>query len=151
MSYRLTGTLAMVAALALGGCAQETLATRLASDDPRVRVSGVYDAQQVPGAETDVRLIHLLVDEDVSVRMFASTALAKRTGQRFGYLPAATLAERAAAVRQWVQWCESKYPDLSGRLDDLREWLKNLQGDAPASDQPKVDEPKVDEPKQQVG
>lgn len=132
---RWTGTLVMVVALGLSGCAPAPLAERLASDDPQVRVGAVYELQSVPGASTDVRLIHLLADEDASVRLFASTALAKRTGQRFDYLPAAPLADRAAAIARWIQWCETKYPETGEQFDDLEEWLKNFESDQkPATD-----------------
>lgn len=139
MSYRLTETLLAIGVLSLSGCVRDTgtpsFVSLLSSDDPRVRVSGIYESHSVSGEDVDVRLIHLLVDEDVSVRTFASAALARRTGQRFGYLPAAPLAERAAAVRQWVQWCTEKYPESGSRLDDLRAWLKNFEPASPGQEE----------------
>jgi hypothetical protein len=140
VNHRLPQVIVTLAvALALVGCQPAPPAERLGSDDPQVRVGAVYDLTQVPGAEADVRLIHRLADEDTAVRLFASTALAKRTGQRFGYLPAAPLAERAASIRQWVRWCETTYPETSGQFEDLNEWLKNFpdgeaKGEEPAGE-----------------
>jgi hypothetical protein len=139
VSYRLTGTLLTICVLSVSGCARDMetppSVSLLSHDDPRVRVSGIYESRDVPGADMDVRLIHLLVDEDLSVRTFASASLVRRTGQRFGYLPAAPLAERAASVRQWVQWSAAKYPGSAGRLDDLREWLKNFDMASPGHEE----------------
>ena len=118
-------------AAALAGCTgggKPPIEERLASGDPKDRASAAYDLAKEPAPEADVRLIHLLADEDEAVRFFAAKALKDRTGERFDFQSEAALAERAASIRQWIAWAEATYPTTQGRFDELRGQIAGLEG-----------------------
>jgi hypothetical protein len=121
----------LIAALLMSGCAPATLEERLASSDPKVRVGAAYELEKVPGGDSDVRLIHLLMDEDAAVRLFSSIALKKRHDRGFGFLAEGPLADRAAAVRKWIAWCEETLPATRGRFDDMNGRLEAIEGNTP--------------------
>jgi HEAT repeat protein len=53
-------------------------------------------------------LIDGLEDRDARLRAKCIEVLAERTGQRLGFEPAGSLAERAAAVRRWRAWLSQR-------------------------------------------
>jgi dienelactone hydrolase len=59
-------------------------------------------------------LVHLLDDEDISLRAAAIDTLPPVDPPRFAYDPAATTGERREAVQQWRRW----YIDLFAPADD---------------------------------
>ena len=69
------------------------------------------------------RLIRLLEDDDEGVRFYASAALYRRSGERFGYVAQGRPDERAAAIRKAIVWHNEKYPQCADNLDDLVEKL----------------------------
>jgi hypothetical protein len=83
-----------------------------------VRARAVGLGQQLPEAEVIPPLIGRLDDPDAVVRLTAHEELRKRTGQDFGYVPWADVAERAPAAARWRDWWEGRKATLakSGRI-----------------------------------
>ena len=131
--------LTLAAAATMAGCARPTIEQRLASDDPKIRLGAVYELASVPGSGADVRLIHELADEDEAVRLFAAAALRRRNGCQSGFMAEGRRAERAAAIRRWIDWCAETYPDTKDGFADLRASLDAFEGKP--TEQPKTEEP----------
>lgn len=55
------------------------------------------------------RLIELLNDRDVSVRVVTARTLRNMTGQNFGYVAYADDTEREAAARRWQAWWDGQH------------------------------------------
>ena len=98
----------VVLGLALAGCTGgeggRSLHLRLQDPDPEVRMkamaeaAGAKDPQAVPYIVTD------LSNDDGDVRLFASLALEKITGQTMGYEYFQPREQREKAVTLWKQW-----------------------------------------------
>ena len=116
------------AVAAASGCAGPTLESRLACGDPRIRSAAVYELATVGGAEADVRLIHLLADEDEGVRFLAAAGLHRRTGRSFDFQAQGGLRARAAAIRRWAAWYVAEHPGDEDRFAALLTQLDVLDG-----------------------
>ncbi|HOI55787.1 MAG TPA: hypothetical protein PLP01_11100 [Phycisphaerae bacterium] len=122
-------------ALAAVGCdpaGRAGIEQRLASEEPQDRAGAARDLAQSNAPDTDIRLIHLLADQDEAVRFFAAAALHRRTGERFGYRAEAPLREREGAIAQYVQWYCQKHPDAGPRFEGLMAGMKTLEHNAPS-------------------
>lgn len=102
-----------LALLALGGCGSTSepatgdIAKDLKHADPRFRIEAARAAVQAERRDLAPLLIETLGDEDPAVRMWASVALRKLTGQDFDFKPHGTPAEREESVRRWLEWARS--------------------------------------------
>lgn len=125
--YVLTCLACVSLACTVCGCVKPlSIDERLASGDPRLRADAAHELGAAAYPEAEVRLIHLLADEDEGVRFFAAAALHRRTGERFGYLPQGDLGGRAAAVRRWVDWYIDGHPGTEDKFRDLNPWFDAL-------------------------
>ena len=71
---------------------------------PMTRARAAHLGDGHPDAVAIPALIDRLEDDDPVVRLSAHTALRRRTGQQFGFLPWAEPDERARAVARWRSW-----------------------------------------------
>jgi hypothetical protein len=83
-----------------------------------VRARAVGLGEVLPESQVIPPLIERLDDPDAVVRLSAHEELRKRTGQDFGYVPWADVAERAPAVARWREWWGVRQATLarSGRI-----------------------------------
>ena len=129
MSERRVVVCLMACAVAVAsGCAEPTLESRLAAADPRIRCAAVYELSTGVDPEADVRLIHLLADEDEGVRFLAAAGLHRRAGRSFDFQAQGGLRERAAAIRRWAAWYVAEHPGEEDRFTDLLTRLDALDG-----------------------
>jgi len=86
----------------LSACAPAASRGGMDSDNPAAKLYAIRDA----GLSGDVRYVPRLVEElehdDPAVRMMAINALQRLTGERLGYNPYASTAQRRPAVEAWV-------------------------------------------------
>ncbi len=120
----------------VGGCLNPTLEQRLASDNPRLRVSAAHELAGSDDPQAEVRLIHLLADQDQSVRFFAAAGLRRRTGQRLGYNTERPLRERELAISKWVDWYCSSHPDSRREFQEMLSSFQTLK--QPGKDAPQT-------------
>ncbi|MBN2583141.1 MAG: HEAT repeat domain-containing protein [Planctomycetes bacterium] len=121
-------------ALAAAGCdpvGGPTLEKRLVSDNPRERVGAVRELADSQDPESDIRLIHLLADQDEGVRFFAAAALHRRTEKRFDYQAEAPLRQREAAIARWIEWYCQEHPEAGPKFEGLLASMKTLDQSAP--------------------
>lgn len=86
----------------LAGCGSLSAGRRqLYSDNALDRARAVVSVGEARDAEAVHRLVDLLEDRDVAVRMLAINALRRLCGQDYGYRHYDPLIDRAAAVRRW--------------------------------------------------
>ncbi len=69
-----------------------------------VRARTVGQSDRRTNATTVPMLVERLEDADPVVRLAAFEELRRRTGRDFGYVPWASVGERAAAVGRWRTW-----------------------------------------------
>jgi hypothetical protein len=83
-----------------------------------VRARAVGLGNQLPEGRVIPPLIERLNDADAVVRLSAHEELRRRTGQDFGFVPWADVAERAPAVQRWSDWWDGRKATLarSGRI-----------------------------------
>jgi hypothetical protein len=83
-----------------------------------VRARAVGLGHELPEGQVIPPLIEHLNDPDAVVRLKANEELRKRTGQDFGFIPWADIAERAPAVARWNEWWQGRKATLarSGRI-----------------------------------
>lgn len=74
------------------------------SPDPAAKLYAIVRAGESRDASATVDLIEQLDSDDPAVRMMAIAALERVTGQRLGYRPYDTLAERRMAIERWAAW-----------------------------------------------
>jgi HEAT repeat protein len=72
------------------------------SPNPAARLYAIQRAGEQRDASSIPRLVESLNSDDPAVRMFAVQSLERITGERLGYNPYASLADRDAAVERWV-------------------------------------------------
>jgi dienelactone hydrolase len=65
-------------------------------------------------------LVHLLDDDDISLRAAAIEALPTVTPMQFGYDPAGTANERRDGVAQWRRWYREKFAPPDEKTDQPR-------------------------------
>lgn len=65
-------------------------------------------------------LVHLLDDEDISLRAAAIETLPTVEPARFSYDPAASSANRREAASQWRQWCRDLFAPADNKSDQRR-------------------------------
>lgn len=97
-------------ATSLVGCGPAGLSLygRLQHEDPSVRLAAVVQAGQSKDPKAAAYLVDRLTDTEAEVRLFASMALEKTTGQTFGYRHYDPPAVRAEAVAAWRAWLEDR-------------------------------------------
>jgi hypothetical protein len=105
-------------ALGLGCSIAPKTFRSLAHPSPIVRARAVGLGDNLPESQVVPQLIEHLNDSDAVVRLSAFEELRQRTGQDFGYVPWADVAERAPAVARWRTWWNSRKATLakSGRI-----------------------------------
>jgi hypothetical protein len=83
-----------------------------------VRARAVGLGNELPEEQVIPPLIARLDDTDAVVRLSAHEELKRRTGQDFGYVPWADVAERSTATARWRQWWDTRKATLarSGRI-----------------------------------
>ena len=92
----------LCAAALLGGCARPaTLAQRIQDNDPKVRIASIQEAVELKDKQVVPLLVDRLLDQDRSVRFFASGALKEITGEDHGYDYRADQWSRRQAVARW--------------------------------------------------
>ncbi len=74
------------------------------NSSPLARARAISLGEPLPDSVVIPRLIERLGDRDGVVRMAAHDELRQRTGQDFGFLAWAEVAQRDAAVERWKQW-----------------------------------------------
>jgi len=138
--------LTLLAVAPAGGCfrlGSPSLQERLASKNPRLRVSAAHQLSDSDHPEAEVKLIHLLADRDQGVRFFAAASLRKRTGKRMGYNAELPLRRREEAISKWVDWYCASHPDSRQKFQELLSSFRTLQ--QPAKDAPEKQGPKDDQ------
>jgi hypothetical protein len=65
-------------------------------------------------------LVHLLEDDDISLRAAAIDTLPKVEPARFAYDPAASASERREAVSQWRRWYRELFAPTDEKSDPRR-------------------------------
>lgn len=98
--------------LAASGCAAEpkNVIQRLQSEDPAERIGAAMDAANRNDAQAVPFLIDRLQDTDPDVRLFASMALERLTGQTMGWHFYESKEQRAPAVERWRAWLVAGRP-----------------------------------------
>jgi hypothetical protein len=81
---------------------------KLQNPAPVVRARAIAQADSRLNSREVPVLIGRLEDADPVVRLTAHEELRRRTGQDFGFVPWASLEERAAAVGRWRSWLAGK-------------------------------------------
>lgn len=76
--------------------------------DTTGRVPAIVDAADRQDEATLNELIHVLMDEDPAVRLFAIQSLIQRTGQDFGYRYYEAEDQRRAALTRWYDWLHAR-------------------------------------------
>lgn len=98
LRVRIAG-LGAVLAFALPAC--RTPAARLSSADPSERAAAIVAAAEAGDAQAVHRLVELLEDRDLGVRMYANLALVRLCGTDRGYHYHDPEPVRARAVERW--------------------------------------------------
>ena len=92
----------LCAAVLVGGCARPaSLTQRIQDNDPKVRIAAIQEAVEDKDQQVVPLLVDRLLDQDRSVRFFASRALKEITGEDHGYDYRADQSSRRAAVARW--------------------------------------------------
>jgi len=141
--------LALLVVAPVGGCIRlgsPNLQERLASDNPRLRVSAAHELSDSDDPEAEVMLIHLLADKDEGVRFFAGASLRRRTGKRLGYSAELPLRRREEAISKWIDWYCASHSDSHDKFQELLSSFRTLE--QPAKDAPETQgtEDKQDQP-----
>jgi hypothetical protein len=119
LRLRRTGWLSLpLLALAMGCSIAPKTFRALSNPSAIVRARAVGLGRQLPEEQVIPPLIDRLEDLDAVVRLTAHEELRKRTGQDFGYVPWADVAERAPAVARWRGWWDGRKATLAkaGRI-----------------------------------
>jgi hypothetical protein len=95
----------MAALAPLWGCADGPRNLRKVQNPaPLVRARAVGLGRRQPDSYVVPALIDRLADADPVVRLAAHEELRERTGRDFGYIPWASVEERASAIDRWRAW-----------------------------------------------
>lgn len=87
----------------LSGCGPRASEGGFASDNPAARLYAIEQAAAAGDRAAIPQLVENLDSDDAAVRLWAIRALEQITGQRLGYNPYASAAQRRPAVRAWEQ------------------------------------------------
>ncbi len=94
--------------VACGGIVRPTetpaLVALLDSADPSERAWAISELTKRRAPEAIPGLIRRLRDEDGGIRLYAVQGLRVMSGEKFGYRPSASAAERELAVARWEAW-----------------------------------------------
>lgn len=94
--------------LALAGCSNGggglSIYLRLQDDDPDVRIQAMAQAVESHDPQAVPYLVENLGSGNGDVRLFASLALEKLTGQTMGYEYYASPSQREQAIELWRKW-----------------------------------------------
>ena len=99
--------LALLAGLALCGCAHPREPIRFDSPDVNARIAAIRRAARTGDKSAAPHLVVALDDEDPAVRFYAIEALRRLTGERKGYdYFEDDPDQRWPAVQRWREWVE---------------------------------------------
>ena len=95
----------MAALAPVWGCASGPRnSPKVQNPAPLVRARAVGLGRRQPDSQVVPALVDRLADADPVVRLAAHEELRERTGRDFGYVPWASLEERASAIDRWRAW-----------------------------------------------
>jgi hypothetical protein len=108
--------LALLVVPSLAACSPQ-IEVGFESPDPQGRTMALARAAGAPSADKqDLRhMIIMLGSVDPAQRMLAIRALERNTGKTLGYRHYAPEMEREEAQRRWIEWHETRYPEIAGR------------------------------------
>lgn len=86
---------------------------RLQSDNPLDRSQAIVAATEGHDTAAIHRLVYLLDDQDIAVRMFAIGGLRRLVGEDFGYRYYESPTRRAEAVARWQEALRSNALSVS--------------------------------------
>lgn len=84
------------------GCAPSATRGGFDSPNPAARLYAIHRAGQTRDRSAVPQLVTCLESDDPAMRMLAIQALQRIVGQRLGYSPYGTPAERQAAIAAWT-------------------------------------------------
>jgi len=116
-----TGVLVTLYVSVLSGCGAK-MVKGFDSPEPAARNVAIVQSVDVlmdDSSETTTleRLVSLLGSDDPATRLLAIAALERRTGERLGYDPTATNAERIAGIQAWMAWLIARQTSGGGRAN----------------------------------
>jgi hypothetical protein len=109
MFFMLLLVTAGIGLLCCGGCAAqpESLASRLQSQDPSVRIQAMVDAADSNDRQSLPYIVENLSSPESDVRFFAYIALKKITGLTMGYEFYGDSGQHQRAVMLWREWLKT--------------------------------------------
>ena len=137
--------LACLLAVSLVAC-QSSSRKELASPNPLERALAAVRLAEAGDAGAVHELVDLLEDSDRAVRMYAILALARLTGEDYGYKYYGSDLERALAVRRWRDALRAGEVVVRPRAT-----VSEGEPDAPEPNDPSVSAPTADDQERTSG
>lgn len=113
---RASHVVVLLTAAALSGCSPApSFQAQMQSEDPNTRAIACRKAGSSGDMSVAPLLVDRLEDRDGCVRLYADQALRELTGQNFEYRESDPPDLRAAAIKRWRDYVNSRVKSGSGR------------------------------------
>lgn len=115
----LCGTYLVVLGGMAGGCASPESVVGFDEADTGARMRAIRQAASSGDESAVPGLIGRLESDDPAERLLAIRVLEKLTGQTQGFDYAASIEQRDASIRRWVEWYEGEHKVKAGGISAM--------------------------------